>query len=80
VALDEAGWTASLVAHVTAGTNTEAEQAAFIAQAHTLIAETFGRPATAPIYIVVDEIPATGWGYDGRTQHARRVAPSADGR
>jgi 4-oxalocrotonate tautomerase len=79
-ALDEAGWTASLVAHVTAGTNTETELATFIAQAHSLIAETFDRPATAPIYVIVDEIPATSWGYDGRSQHARRTAPSPDGR
>lgn len=80
VALDDAGWTATLIAHLTAGTNTEAEQATFIAQAHALIADTFGCPATAPIYVIVDEIPATGWGYDGRTQQARRVAPSPEGR
>ena len=77
VALDEAGWTASLVTHVTAGTNSEQEKATFIAQAHALIAATFERPAAAPIYVIVDELAATAWGYDGHTQEMRRVTPSA---
>ena len=72
-------WAASLVAHVTAGTNTAAEQAAFIAEAHALIAATLHLPAGAPLYVIVNEVPATAWGYDGQTQWARRVAASASG-
>ena len=68
-------WRASLVAHVTAGTNTPAEQAVFIAEAHRLLVDTLQPPAAAPVYVIVNEVPAHAWGYDGRTQADRRPKP-----
>lgn len=76
VPLPSQAWCASLVAHVTAGTNTPAEQAVFVAEAHRLIADTLQAPATAPVYVIVNEVPAHAWGYDGRTQAARRPTPA----
>ncbi len=67
---------ASLHATVTAGTNTDDEKAAFIAAAEAMLRDALGRP-DAPVYVIVQEIPATDWGYDGRTQAARR--PDAAG-
>jgi 4-oxalocrotonate tautomerase len=66
--------TALLEIGITAGTNTAAEKAAFIAAAHAELQRQLapdGRLAQAS-YIVVRELPATDWGYDGRTQHARQ--------
>lgn len=55
---------------ITAGTNTEAEKAAFLAALHALLGETCGPLPTAS-YLVIHEIPAGNWGYDGQTQAAR---------
>lgn len=76
-ALDGTGWCASLAVHITAGTNGADEQAAFIASAHALLVDVLGAPAQAPVYVLIHELPADRWGYDGRTQLARRPAPSA---
>ncbi len=62
---------AFLEATVTAGTNTDDEKAAFIAAAEAMLRDALGR-LDAPVYVIVQEIPATDWGYDGRTQAARR--------
>jgi len=70
-------WCASLVVHVTAGTNTPQEVSAFIEAAHSLFCEILDGPPSAPVYIVINEIPASNWGYDGRTQLARREASIA---
>ena len=32
----------------------------------------FGSELSSATYIVVDEVPAQSWGYDGRTQESRR--------
>ncbi|MGU7773356.1 tautomerase family protein [Burkholderia sp. MR1-5-21] len=55
---------------VTAGTNSEQEKRTFIASAMALLRRTFADldPAT---YIVVNEITATDWGYDGMSQADR---------
>lgn len=66
-------WTASLVAFVTAGTNTAEEIAAFIERADRLIRACLGDDAATPLYIIVKEVDARHWGYDGRTQQARRM-------
>ncbi len=60
-----------LEANITQGTNSAAEKAAFIAQAKLLLHTQFGTLPQAS-YIIVREIPATDWGYDGVTQAARR--------
>ncbi|HEX6734953.1 MAG TPA: tautomerase family protein [Azonexus sp.] len=69
----EAVW---LQAQITAGTNTLGEKAAFIAAAEAMLVATLGAPA-APTYVVLHEVPATDWGYDGLSQAARRQAHAA---
>lgn len=61
---------------ITQGTNTADEKAAFIKAAyaelqHQLAADGVLADAS---YVVVRELPATDWGYGGRTQQARRLA------
>lgn len=63
---------ASLVATITAGTNSDADKAAFVAAATRMLAAAIGGSA-APVYVALHELPATDWGYDGRTQAARRA-------
>jgi len=61
---------------ITAGTNSVAEKAAFIATAQAELARRTGRAgqlATAS-YVVVRELAGTDWGYDGLTQAARAAA------
>lgn len=67
-------WTASLEVFITAGTNSEAEQAAFISAAVHLIHQVTGQRPETPLYVVLHNINATHWGYDGRTQQSRRPA------
>lgn len=55
---------------ITLGTNTTEEKAAMIAAATQLLKETWGDLETAS-YVVIKELPADSWGYDGRTQAAR---------
>lgn len=76
VPLQGAGWCASLVVHITAGTNTADEQSTFIASAYKLLEDVLGGPPRAPVYIIANEIPAHSWGYDGRTQLDRRPPPA----
>lgn len=70
-----AGWAGQLTAWVTQGTNTAQEKAAFQKQANALLRREFGEPTT-PLYIIVQEVPATDWGYGGVTQAARAAAPA----
>jgi 4-oxalocrotonate tautomerase len=73
--------TALVEIQITAGTNTVAEKAAFVALAHAELQQQLGAggPLEAATYVVVQELPATDWGYGGQTQAARRqaVAPGA---
>lgn len=66
---------AQLEIAITAGTNTEAEKAAFIRAAFDELQRQLGRgEALEPAsYVVVREIPAGDWGYGGVTQQARRA-------
>lgn len=59
-----------LEASITAGTNTVSEKAEFLRAAMDLLRHQVGSLPEAT-YVVVREIPATDWGYDGRTQAAR---------
>ncbi len=63
---------ALLQAVVTAGTNTPEEKAAFVTAAEAMLRNALGH-LDAPVYVIVQEIPAIDWGYDGRTQAARRL-------
>lgn len=68
--------TAMLEVSITEGTNNAVEKSDFIAAAHRLLCNEL--PALEPIaYIVLKEVPAENWGYDGRTQAARRTAATA---
>jgi 4-oxalocrotonate tautomerase len=76
-----AGWAighipARVAAHVhatiTAGTNSAEEKARFIAQTMGLLKSVLGSELSPATYIVVAEVPAHSWGYDGRTQESRR--------
>lgn len=72
--LAPAQWSGRLVAYVTEGTNTEEEKARFLQAAHELLCAQLSAPAS-PFYIVVQEVPAASWGYDGRTQADRARQP-----
>ncbi|HEV2673426.1 MAG TPA: tautomerase family protein [Aliidongia sp.] len=67
---------AHLDAKVTAGTNSAEEKARFIAQANALLRGVLGADLPVASYVVVDELPADAWGYDGLTQDHRRQAAS----
>ena len=56
---------------ITAGSNTPAEIARMIAATAALLREALAGVPEA-CYVVVRELPAGNWGYDGRTQAARR--------
>lgn len=55
---------------VTAGTNTEEEKRTFVGNAILLLRQAL---PTLPVatYVVVKELPAINWGYDGQTQADR---------
>ena len=72
--LEETGTSSyQLTVTVTAGTNTPAEKAAYLAKIHAFMAGALGavRPES---YAVVHEVPADAWGFGGITQAARRSA------
>lgn len=62
---------AHLEISVTAGTNTPAEKAAFIAAAAEMLRRALGEGLSPATYVVVREIGGDCWGYDGRSQAAR---------
>ena len=71
--------TAWLEISITAGTNTEAQKAAFIDAAHTALRQHLaaGLGWAEASYVIERELPATDWGYGGRTQRARHLARPA---
>ena len=81
--VDAASWTvggepASVAAYldlkVTAGTNTEAEKARFVAGAMQLLRDVLGSDLSPVTYVVVHEVPGDAWGWDGQTQAGRAAA------
>ncbi len=68
--------TAWLEISITAGTNTPAQKADFIAAAHAVLQGHLGRerPLAPASYVIVRELAAGDWGYGGQTQEARRLA------
>lgn len=58
---------------VTDGTNTADEKARFIVQVNTTLEDLLG-PMAAASYVVVHDVDGRAWGYQGRTQAARRQA------
>ena len=63
---------AHLEAKITEGTNDPEEKARFVAKAAALLKEVCGETLPVATYVVLHEIPAESWGYDGLTQAARR--------
>jgi 4-oxalocrotonate tautomerase len=63
---------ACLEINITAGTNTVQEKQQFVHEAHTLLRRLLGDLHEAS-YVIVRELPATDWGYDGLTQAQRRA-------
>jgi 4-oxalocrotonate tautomerase len=63
--------TAMLEIRVTEGTNSVAEKEDFIAAAWEELQQQLG-PLEEASYVVVQEVPASDWGYGGRTQAARK--------
>jgi 4-oxalocrotonate tautomerase len=58
---------------ITKGTNTPSEKAEMISQAVKMLQDVVG-PLQEACYVVIDDIPADSWGYDGKTQAARAVS------
>lgn len=61
---------------ITQGTNTSEHKAEMLARCMALLQQTVGVMQEA-CYIVIDEIPADAWGYNGLSQQARALAKSA---
>jgi 4-oxalocrotonate tautomerase len=57
---------------VTAGTNTKDEKARYIAAAFEALEALLGKVNPAS-YIVIHEVPADAWGYQGQTQESRYI-------
>lgn len=68
--------TALLEISITQGTNTPQEKAAFIEAAYAELQHQLAADGALAVasYVVVRELPATDWGYGGRTQQARKRA------
>jgi 4-oxalocrotonate tautomerase len=71
--------TAWLEICVTQGTNTAAQKRAFIEASHAELTRQLGAggPLAQASYVIVREIPASDWGYDGQTQAHRAAARQA---
>ena len=72
------GTPAKVAAHVeatiTAGTNLPEEKARFIEKSMRLLRSVLGSELNPATYVVVNEVSANSWGYDGRTQESRTLA------
>jgi len=71
--LSEGEWCASLHVAITEGSNSLAQQNTFLSAAHELLQAAMGQPPSAPLYIVMQNVPGSHWGYGGRTQASRQV-------
>ena len=58
---------------VTEGTNTAEEKAEMISQTVKMLKDIVGAVQEA-CYVVIDDVPADSWGYDGKTQAQRAAA------
>ena len=58
---------------VTDGTNTPGEKAEMISQTVKMLQDVVGTIQEA-CYVVVDDVPANSWGYNGKTQAARAAS------
>lgn len=67
--------TALLEIRITAGTNTAQQKARFIEAADAALQRHLAPHGALEeaSYVVVHELPGTDWGYEGLTQHQRRL-------
>jgi 4-oxalocrotonate tautomerase len=63
---------AHLAAVITAGTNSEPEKARFIAATAEMLKSVLAAGLPVATYVVLQEVTAEAWGYDGLTQAERR--------
>ncbi len=69
---------AHLDVKVTEGTNTAEEKGRFIGEAMKLLRSVLGADLTPVTYVVIHEVPASAWGWDGLTQaHRAQMAKAA---
>lgn len=68
--------TAMLEVSVTQGTNTPAEKAQFVKEAFAELQRQLapGAQLEEASYVIIRELPASDWGYGGRTQRERQLA------
>jgi 4-oxalocrotonate tautomerase len=57
---------------ITEGTNTKDDKAAYVSRVFAVIEEIVG-PLAAASYIVIHEVQADSWGYQGQTQEFRYI-------
>lgn len=70
---DHAAASFQVTIRVTEGTNDKEEKAAFVAATAQTMTQLLG-PVRPESYVIVDEVPADAWGFDGITQEERVVA------
>lgn len=58
---------------ITDGTNTPEEKAEMISQTVKMLNDVVGTIQEA-CYVVIDDVPANSWGYNGKTQAARAAS------
>lgn len=58
---------------ITDGTNSPSEKAEMISQTVKMLQDVIGTIQEA-CYVVIDDIPADSWGYNGKTQAARAAS------
>jgi 4-oxalocrotonate tautomerase len=54
------------VIRIIAGANCDEQKSRMIAETTTVLTKELGEPIL-PLYVTFDEVPATAWGYNGRT-------------
>ena len=54
------------VIRIVAGANSDEQKSRMIAQMTAVLRQELGNPIL-PLYVTFDEVPATAWGYNGRT-------------
>ncbi|OMH25825.1 tautomerase family protein [Motiliproteus sp. MSK22-1] len=70
--LDQSAQTSAFVcARITAGTNTEQQKSQALEDIHDLLQRTLG-PLSEASYVVLKELPASDWGYSGKSQLSRQ--------
>lgn len=55
-----------VVIRIIAGANSDEQKSRMIAEMTTVLTKELGDPIL-PLYVTFDEVPATAWGYNGRT-------------